>query len=192
MARGFSETERNDIREKLIVEGEKSWAILGYKKTNIDELCNKVGISKGAFYSFFDSKEMLFCEILDNMQHQHIALVKETISSPPSKESICQMLKKLYLEYDRTNILVQRNSPDFASFLNRAPQEWREKSLATAEDNVMNTIFTLNLKLKMSKEKALGIFNALLSILTSKHIIGYDHYEVFCTLLDNIINEIYE
>lgn len=192
MARSFSETERNDIREKLIIECEKSWAVFGYKKTNIDELCSKVGISKGAFYLFFESKEMLFCEVLDNLQNQHIALVKETISDSPSKESICKMLKKLYLEYDRTNILVQRNSPDFNNFLNRAPQEWKEKSISNSKDTVMNTMFIPSLKLKMSKEKAIGIFNALLAILTSKEVIGYNHYEIFCTLLDNVIDEIYE
>lgn len=192
MARSFTETEKDNIRRKLIDECEKSWAAFGYKKTNIDELCAKAGISKGAFYLFYDSKELLFCDVLDNMQERYRALLEETLSESPDKSEICQMIKQMYLEYDKTNILTQRSSSDFANFLNRAPAEWKEKSKIVNDDFVSNTIFSANLKLKMNKEKAIGIFNALLAIVTNKNLIGYDHFEIFCTLLDNIINEIYE
>lgn len=191
MARSFSETEKDDIRKKLMNECEKSWTTIGYKNTKIDELCSKVGISKGAFYAFFDSKEHLFCRVFDVFQERHKAL-EETLPALPVKEDICQMLKQLYLEYDKTKVLTQHNSPDFISFLNRAPKEWIEKSQKISENFMANNIFNSNLKLKMSKEKTIGIFNALLAIVTSKDLLHYDHYEVFCTLLDSIIGEIYE
>lgn len=192
MARSFTETEKDNIRKKLIDECEKSWAAFGYKKTNIDVLCSKAGISKGAFYLFYNSKEQLFCDVLDNIQERHRALLEETLSKSPDKADICQMIKQMYLEYDKTNILTQRSSSDFANFLNRAPVEWKEKSKIVNDDFISNTIFSANLKLKMNKEKAIGIFNALLAIVTNKNLLGYDHFEIFCTLLDNIINEIYE
>ncbi|MDF2923520.1 MAG: TetR-family transcriptional regulator [Paenibacillaceae bacterium] len=191
MARSFTEAEKDNIRVKLLDECEKSWATFGYKKTNIDELCSKVGISKGAFYAFFDSKEHLFCRVLDVLQERHKAL-GDSLPTNPTKVDICYMLKQVYLEYDKTNILIQRNSPDFISFLNRAPKEWLESSQKVSEDFILKNVFNSNLKLKMSKEKAIGIFEALLSILMSKDILHYNHYEVFCTLLDNVINEIYE
>lgn len=191
MARSFTEREKENIRGKLIDECEKSWATFGYKKTSIDELCSKVGISKGAFYAFFESKEHLFCKVLDTLQERHKAL-GDSLPTNPNKEDICYMMKQVYLEYDKTNILIQRNSPDFISFLNRAPKEWVESSQKISEDFILKNIFNSNLKLRMSKEKAIGIFEALLSILMSKNILHYDHYEVFCTLLDNVINEIYE
>ncbi len=191
MARSFSDAEKDNIRNKLIDECEKSWILIGYKKTKIDELCTRVGISKGAFYAFFDSKEHLFCRVFDVFQERHRAL-GETLPAFPDKQDICHMLKQLYLEYNKTNILNQRNSPDFISFLNRAPEEWIEKSRKISVDFIADNIFNTNLKLKMSKEKAIGIFNALLAIVTSKDLLGYDHFEVFCTLLDSVINEIYE
>lgn len=192
MARSFSEKEKGSIREKLVLECEKSWSAFGYKKTNIDELCTRVGISKGAFYLFFDSKEALFCEVLDEIQGRLIVLVEGTISNAPNKMDICKMLKQIYLEYDKTNILAQRNSPDFISFLNRAPEAWKKKSQVMNDGFIMNTIFSANLKLKMEKEKAIGVFNALFAILTNKDTLGYNHFEVFCVLLDSVISEIYE
>ncbi|WP_099469986.1 TetR/AcrR family transcriptional regulator [Konateibacter massiliensis] len=192
MARSFSEAEKVNIREKLIKECEISWTTIGYKKTKIDELCSKVGISKGAFYVFFDSKEHLFCRVFDIFQERHKAL-EETLPPAPTKEDICRLLKQLYLEYDKTHILSQRNSPDFISFLNRAPKDWIEKSQKISETFIEDNIFNSNLKLKMSKEKSIGIINALLAILTSKDVLYYnDHFDVFCTLLDSVIDEIYD
>ena len=192
MARGFTEVERANIRDRLVGECEKSWAVLGYRKTNLDELCDRAGISKGAFYFFYDSKELLFCDVLDIIQERLIKMIEETFSAMPGKDAVCEMLKRLYLEYDKTNILTQRNSSDFVNFLNRAPDEWKAKSRAIGENFLADTIFGPSLKLKMDKKKAGGILNALLAIVTAKDTIGYDHYEVFCTLLDSVIDEIYE
>jgi len=192
MAKSFTEFERENIIVNLIAECEKSWAILGYKKTNIDELCSKVGISKGAFYLFFESKEALFCNVLDNLQKRLILLIEDTMFNAPNKSDICQMLKQVYLEYDKTNILSQRTSSDFTTFLNKAPQDWKERSQMIGNDFIANTLFSANVELKVEKEKAIGIFNALISILTSKEVIGYDHFEVFCILLDSVIGKIYK
>jgi len=191
MPRGFTEAEKNNIREQLMSECEKSWAALGYKKTNIDELCTKVGISKGAFYLFFNSKEHLFCEVSDVIQERQDSIIK-TVPEFPVKEDICRMLKLLYLDYDKTDLLKQVNTPDFHSFLNRAPEEWKERYKQVSNNSIINTVLNPNLKLKISNEKAIGIFNALLAIVTTQDLLGYDHYEIFCTLLDSVINEIYE
>ncbi len=192
MARGFSEAEKKSIREKLIVECEKSWAVFGYKRTSIDELCAKIGIAKGSFYLFFDSKERLFCEVSDAIQRRQGEQLDEILSDTPSKDEICRLLKKMYAGYDGNNIFVQRNSPDFAAFINRAPAEWIESYKQKSTDFINKSILHPGLKLKMDRGKAVGIINALLGILTFKNDLGYDHYEIFNTLLDNIINEIYE
>ena len=41
------------------------------------------------------------------------------------------------------------------------------------------TLFSVNAELKVEREKAIGIFNALIAILASKDVIDYDHFEVF-------------
>ena len=56
MARSFSEREKENIRKSLIDICKQSWTQYGYKKTSVDEMCKQVGISKGAFYLFFESK----------------------------------------------------------------------------------------------------------------------------------------
>lgn len=60
MARSFSEREKENIRKSLMDICKQNWTQYGYKKTSVDEICKQAGISKGAFYLFFESKEALF------------------------------------------------------------------------------------------------------------------------------------
>ena len=68
MAKKFTEIEKENIKNKLISNCKDSWSNVGYKKTSVDELCKKSGISKGAFYLFYSSKEDLFFDILIDVQ----------------------------------------------------------------------------------------------------------------------------
>ena len=70
MARSFTEREKENIKRSLQEACKQSWTQYGYKKTSVDDLCKQVGISKGAFYLFFESKEALFCEVLCSVQEQ--------------------------------------------------------------------------------------------------------------------------
>ncbi|WP_150271844.1 TetR/AcrR family transcriptional regulator [Paenibacillus tepidiphilus] len=70
MPKGFTEKERLIIREKLLKQGESMFIIFGLKKANIERLTRAVGISKGAFYLFFSSKEELYLEILERFQKE--------------------------------------------------------------------------------------------------------------------------
>jgi len=191
MPRSFSETEKKSIRQALIEECKKSWSLHGYKKTSVSELCAKVGISTGAFYAFYDSKEALFCDVMDNFQESTKRMYDQTLSSPPTKAEISQVLKKLYLEYAENDIITKRHGPDYKSLLNKLPQEWKEKHSANSVKHLENTILAPNTNLKVSKERAHGIIDTLLLTVANKNLIP-DHYEIFCTLLDCVINEIYE
>jgi len=191
MPRSFSETERENIRQKLIDECKKSWSIHGYRKTSVGELCAKIGISTGAFYSFYDSKEALFCDVMDDFQESTRQMFDEILSSPPKKAEICQALKKLYLEYAENDIITKRHNPDYKSLLNKLPQEWKEKHSANSINNLESTLLAPSMKLKVSKERAHGLIDTLLLTVSNKNLIP-DHYEIFCTLLDSVIDEIYE
>jgi len=191
MPRSFNETERENIRQRLIAECKKSWSAHGYKKTNVGELCAKVGISTGAFYSFYDSKEALFCDVMDDFQESTLRMFDEMLSTPPNKEEIGHALKKLYLEYAENDILTKRHGADYNALLNKVPKEWLEQHRARSKTNVGYTLFRPDINLKMSKEKAHRIIDTLLMTVVNKEF--YDnHYEIFCMLLDCVIDEIYE
>ena len=60
----FSDAEREHLRAKLIETARELFVQQGLKKTSLEELTAAVGIAKSSFYSFFQSKEELYLELL--------------------------------------------------------------------------------------------------------------------------------
>lgn len=58
-------TPRGEQRRKeLIDHATHRFAVNGYHPTSVAELCDGLGVGKGVFYWYFESKEELFAEIL--------------------------------------------------------------------------------------------------------------------------------
>lgn len=68
MPKGFSEREKLLIRSQLQEKGKELFGSYGLKRTNVEDLTKAVGISKGAFYLFYPSKEELLFELLKQVE----------------------------------------------------------------------------------------------------------------------------
>jgi len=88
MAKAFTESNKEDIRTALLNKGREYFIKYGYKKTSVDEIVKAVGIAKGSFYKFFDSKEALFMAIHEESEtNLQIAMMQklEKIIDPSEK-----------------------------------------------------------------------------------------------------------
>ncbi len=74
MPKGFSDEEKEIIKNQLIKTATEMFGIYGLQKTNVEEITDAVGIAKGSFYSFYNSKEELF---LDVLKQTETVLIKE-------------------------------------------------------------------------------------------------------------------
>jgi AcrR family transcriptional regulator len=70
MSKAFSEQEKTLIVEKLRTGAMDCMQHYGIRKTSVDELVKIAGISKGAFYTFYPSKEILFFEAITIYQEK--------------------------------------------------------------------------------------------------------------------------
>ncbi|MCF1684573.1 TetR/AcrR family transcriptional regulator [Tetragenococcus halophilus] len=68
MTTAFSKDEKVFIEEKLHEVARKCLFKYGVQKTTVAQITKMAGISKGSFYSFYPSKEMLFFVILEEYQ----------------------------------------------------------------------------------------------------------------------------
>src|SRR5512140_246104 len=86
MPRAFSDREKDVIRKRLMQHGYQLFSKHGLAKTNVEELTAAAGISKGAFYGFYPSKEALFMDILEDtevrMRHDVLAAIDRPGPSP--------------------------------------------------------------------------------------------------------------
>ena len=68
MATAFTTEEKEVIRKKLHKVAKEYLQRYGVKKTTVDQMAAMVDISKGSFYNFYSSKEMLFFKVLEEYQ----------------------------------------------------------------------------------------------------------------------------
>lgn len=191
MPRSFSEHEKENIRKKLITACTDSWTRHGYKKTSVDELCQKVSISKGAFYLFFDSKEALFCEVICSVQERIYDTASELIHAKPNRNGVADALRYLYREYDRNNFLHDSSSADYITLTNRLLPDQLEKIQSLEYRNRMLFLEIPGLRRKLSEQLTVSVIYALLMGVKQKAVVP-NHVEVFDFLAEHIIDDLYE
>ena len=54
-----------ETRSRIVDSAIKLFSTYGYNKASVDDICAEAGISKGAFYHHFKSKQALFLGLLD-------------------------------------------------------------------------------------------------------------------------------
>ena len=54
-----------ETRARIMDSAIKLFSNRGYNKASVDDICEEAGISKGAFYHHFESKQALFLALLD-------------------------------------------------------------------------------------------------------------------------------
>ena len=95
------------------------------KKTSVDQLTKAVGIAKGSFYKFYESKEMLFFAVLEGIHAELYGVADrvlgETDGLPPSERAakavlaVCRRLSDTgdmaFIEND-AKLLLQRLPDD--------------------------------------------------------------------------------
>ncbi|MEQ1567393.1 MAG: TetR/AcrR family transcriptional regulator [Myxococcota bacterium] len=83
MPRAFTDRERERIRGALLDAGRAALPRSGMRRTSVDQLTRAAGVSKGAFYLFFDDKEALWVELLREGEATARALVRDALAAPP-------------------------------------------------------------------------------------------------------------
>jgi AcrR family transcriptional regulator len=82
MARRLTQRGK-DRREQLMAYAAARFAEQGYHPTSVSEIVSGLGVGKGVFYWYFDSKEQLFLEILREAQTDLRRRQQQAIADEP-------------------------------------------------------------------------------------------------------------
>jgi AcrR family transcriptional regulator len=125
MPRAFSPDERATIRAALLTQGRRMFGAYGLRKTSVEELAQAAGISKGAFYLFFGSKEELFFELLEQFEAEFKARLLEQIAQvgTPPRERMRAMLQVAVHSWKQNELFVRFERSEYEQLLRRLPTE---------------------------------------------------------------------
>ncbi len=107
---------RAATRSAIVTASRKLFARHGFDATSIDAIANEVGLTKGALYWHFASKDALFEGILDQIRADWREQVLAKI------DEVDDPLKKLERLFDNYGVLLDRK-PEICLFLQRAALE---------------------------------------------------------------------
>lgn len=139
MPKAFSEHEKEVLRAQMLEKGKKLFERQGLKKTSVDELTEAVGISKGAFYLFYESKEELFMEILESLETDFRARIFDFASSPEedARELLAKLLKKTLLTWEQYPLVKDFSLSDYEYLARKLPPE-RLQAHVNRDDEFIN------------------------------------------------------
>ena len=170
MAVGFIPEEKERILILLKQEAKICVSSIGMRKTTVDRLAQAAGISKGAFYKFFESKELLFLEVLEDW-HKEIydtALsVIQRLQGLPQAERAAQGLLaafRIIVSHSLTEFLVA----DTPFLLRKIPKEIVLKRYHSDAVHLRYIISVSGLRLKTSEELAVTVIVTLMQALKGR------------------------
>jgi len=132
MPKGFSEQEKINIRQRLIAAGKELFSTYGLKKTNVDDITRMCGISKGAFYLFFLSKEELFMEILESADHEMKASMRQVLlpEHKPTRESYSMAIVTMMQAIKAHPLLAIFKSEEYENLMRKLEPEMAAEHVA--------------------------------------------------------------
>ncbi len=105
----FTDEKRAQVRESLREAGRELFVRYGVRKTTISELTESAGIGTGTFYQFYDSKEALYVDILEQYNEALIPrLLRESVQKYDDPEIAIAALLNATLDEFESNPLLQR------------------------------------------------------------------------------------
>lgn len=147
MPKAFSEQEKQAILLELLHQGKKQFSSFGLKKTNIEDIARAAGISKGAFYLFFESKEDLFLQVMERVETEFREQILRMIeaSSGTSKQRLTYLLVELFSLWKTIPLLHFFTSSDYQILLRRMPPEVIQRHVQEDTEFMVNLLAQLEL-----------------------------------------------
>ncbi len=126
MPKALSEIERTYIKNRLLKEARESMLRHGIKKTTVDDLVKRVGIPKGTFYLFYESKELLlfdvFCALHDEYQEKIMDEIKQ-IQGEINADNLTDLIFNMYKLMDQSDIAQLMAGGEIEMLFRKLPPE---------------------------------------------------------------------
>lgn len=191
MAKAFNDSEMQLIRQKLIESCQICWERYGYRKTNVAQLCEMAGISTGAFYAFYPSKEVLFIKTAETFSDALLNKVRQNIPKNPTKCDLGNCMKMILSEVGANKWLFSLRN-DYELFERKLPPKYINESYRKDLIDIGNLIELYGVKPKVGIREITAVIYTLYMSLYFSDVVGEHHQTAVNLLIDGVLDELFE
>ena len=189
----FTDEQNKQIRNDLIWEARRCGITIGMRKTSVERLTEAVGISKGSFYKFFDSKELLFFAVLENIHTECFMAAQKSLqeneSLPPAGRAAAAILAACRWLADTKAFVFIENDADF--LLHRLPEEVKSAHYHDDETHIRALLEAGGLRPKGGMALAAATVRGLILTVSHQEQIGALYPQVLETLVRGACRELF-
>ena len=189
----FTEYETEQLRKALLKETRHCAVTLGMKKTSVDQLTKAVGIAKGSFYKFYESKEMLFFAVLEGIHSELYGVADQALSetaSLPASERVAKAILAVCKRLSDTGDMIFIEN-DAKLLLQRLPEEVKKVHYHDDETHIRQLLEKYDLVSKCGTSLAVATVFGLILTVSHKEQIGELYPQVLETLVNGTCKELF-
>lgn len=193
MATAFTSEEKEVIRKKLHKVAKECLQRYGVKKTTVDQMAVMVDISKGSFYNFYPSKEMLFFTILEEYQIDVMNRLTEQLGMETKIDTnrLVQLLYDFYQDFRYSFMYTIFKNHEMELLLRKLPKEAITNHHLIDDRMVKKIVSRINIRENVSLEIVSALFRTIAMTILHIEEIGEEQFDTTLKLvIQGIVEQI--
>ncbi len=192
MSAAFTEQEKATIIANLRKAAWNHACSEGMRKTTVEMLADEAGISKGAFYHFYPSKELLFLDMLETWQKKaydaaETVLQAQADQPAPVRASAAFRAAFRYIVAQPIGKFLAEEVP---IMLRRIPEDELEKHYQSQEEFIISMIHQVGVTLTVPDHTASAAIIILMLSLVNADRVGEHYHEGIDALVDSACKQL--
>ena len=185
MATAFTSEEKEVIRKKLHKVAKECLQRYGVKKTTVDQMAAMVDISKGSFYNFYSSKEMLFFTVLEEYQIDVMNRLTEQLGMETKIDTnrLVELLYDFYQDFRYSFMYTIFKNHEMELLIRRLPKEVITNHHMIDDRMVKEIVSRINIRENVSLEIVSALFRTIAMTILHIEEIGEEEFDITLKLV---------
>ena len=185
MATAFTAEEKEVIRKKLHKVAKECLQRYGVKKTTVDQMAAMVDISKGSFYNFYSSKEMLFFAVLEEYQIDVMDRLTEQLDMEAKIDTnrLVQLLYDFYQDFRYSFMYTIFKNHEMELLIRKLPKEAITNHHLIDDRMVKKIVSRINIRENVSVEIVSALFRTIAMTILHIEEIGEEQFDTTLKLV---------
>lgn len=185
MATAFTAEEKEEIKRKLHTVAKECLQRYGVKKTTVDQMAAMVDISKGSFYNFYSSKEMLFFTVLEEYQIDVMDRLTEQLGMEAKIDTnrLVQLLYDFYQDFRYSFMYTIFKNHEMELLVRKLPKEAITNHHLIDDRMVKKIVSRINIRENVSVEIVSALFRTIAMTILHIEEIGEKQFDTTLKLV---------